>query len=128
MIVADASVVVDLLTGEGLASERLATETVAVPHLLDVEVVSAVRRQLAGGEIDRRTAAGALADLGDLELMRFPHLPLIGRAWELRDNVRITDGLYVALAEDLGAPLVTLDARLAASPGLRATIEVPGRR
>ena len=127
MIVADASIVVDLLTGEGRGSQRLATEAVAVPHLVDVEVVSAVRRQLAAGEIDQRTASGALADLADLELLRFPHLPLLGRAWELRDNVRITDGLYVALAELLDAPLVTLDARLAASPGLRATIEVPGR-
>ncbi|MDQ4103965.1 MAG: type II toxin-antitoxin system VapC family toxin [Actinomycetota bacterium] len=49
---------------------------------------------------------------------------LYPRAWELRHNVTFTDGLYVALAEQLGIPLVTLDARIAATPRIRAGVEV----
>ncbi len=36
-------------------------------------------------------------------------------AWDLRHNVRLADGLYVALAERLVVPLLTTDAGLAAA-------------
>ena len=46
------------------------------------------------------------------------------RAWELRTNLSAYDALYVALAEQLDAPLVTADARLARAPGLRCVVEL----
>jgi predicted nucleic acid-binding protein len=46
------------------------------------------------------------------------------RAWELRTNLSADDALYVALAEQLDAPLLTADARLAKAPGLRCPVEV----
>jgi len=52
-----------------------------------------------------------------------PPLPA-DRAWDLRENVSFYDGLYVALAEQLEALLLTLDARLAEAPGVRAQIEL----
>ena len=60
-------------------------------------------------------AAEAIADLADLDLHRHPHLDLLTRAWELRENVTAYDAMYVALAEALDAPLVTCDAPLAAT-------------
>ena len=69
-------------------------------------------------------AADARLDLADLPLRRYPHVPLLERAWELRDNVSAYDAMYVALAELLDAPLVTCDASLARAAGVRAQIEV----
>ncbi len=58
--------------------------------------------------------------------MRYPHTSLVERIWSLRDNLTACDAAYVALAEALDAPLVTLDARLASAPGIRAAVEVYG--
>jgi predicted nucleic acid-binding protein len=65
-----------------------------------------------------------LADLDALRLERAPHGPLLGRCWELRDNLTIYDAAYVALAESVEATLLTGDARLARSPGIRCSVEV----
>lgn len=65
-----------------------------------------------------------LDDLAALPLRRYPHLGLASRAFELRDNVTVSDGLYLALAEVLGCPLLTGDARLQAVPGATAPVEV----
>ena len=63
-------------------------------------------------------------DFAELSLIRYPHERLADRVWELRHNLTAYDGVFVALAEALGAPLVTCDARLAAAPELRAEIEL----
>jgi predicted nucleic acid-binding protein len=44
--------------------------------------------------------------------------------WELRDNLTAYDATFVALAEFLGAPLITCDARLARAPGHGASVEL----
>lgn len=124
MIVVDASTLVDILVGDGRATARLANEDLAAPHLLDAEVGSALRRLVHAGAVDARRAATGLDDLADLEIERYPHGTLSRRAWALRHNVTFYDALYLALAEALDAPLVTLDARLAAAPGARARVEV----
>ena len=68
----------------------------------------------------------ALGRLRDTQLSRYPHTPLMARIWELRENLTAYDAAYVALAEALDAPLVTMDARLAQAPGVRAVVEVYG--
>lgn len=65
-----------------------------------------------------------MADLVDLDALRWDHEPLLGRAWELRENVSAYDAMYVALAEALEAPLVTSDARLSHAPGVTCHVEV----
>ena len=85
-----------------------------------------LRRLALAGLLDARLAGAALADLAAVEIDRWEHAPFLRRAWELRSNVTIYDGLYVALAEALDAPFVTLDGRLAGEPGIVATIEVVG--
>lgn len=128
VLVIDASVLVIALGDDGLpgdtARARLRGETLVAPELVDLEVLSALRRQWAAGTVDRRRVELALADLRDLRLQRVPHQPLLLRCWELRENVGVYDASYVALAEILDATLVTADARLASAPGPRCGIEV----
>ena len=127
MIVADASAVLELLlapeANPGLI-QRLGApgETLHAPHLLDAEVVSALRRYAGRHEVVEERAAAAIADLRALPVERHPHTTLLERAWELRRTITAYDAMYVALAEALDAPLVTRDARLARSHGHRARI------
>jgi predicted nucleic acid-binding protein len=123
VIVVDASAVVDSLVGTGGTHTRLAGEDLAAPHLLDAEVANALRSRYRTSDLDAVSAHRALTDLAALEVERFSHIHLLTRVWELRDNLTVYDALYVALAEALEAPLVTLDARMAA-PGTTAVIEV----
>jgi predicted nucleic acid-binding protein len=129
MRVLDASVLVEYLTGgeHAAASRRhLFAERgwVWAPHLLDAEVGHALRSMVRAEKISARKARAVLGDLLDMRLQRVSHHLLADRAWELRDNLSFYDGLYVALAEALGAPLITLDARLAKAPGVRAEIQL----
>ncbi len=81
------------------------------------------KRWLIGDLTDERFAL-AMGDLEDLELTRFPALPLMRRAYELRANVTAYDSAYVALAEILRCPLLTADARLAQAPGINCQVNV----
>lgn len=129
MIVLDASAVVEWLLRlprAGQVEHRLSRldESMHAPHLIDVEVAQVVRRLTAGGAVRADRGRQALQDLADLGLERHPHDVLLSRVWQLRENLTAYDAVYVALAEALDAPLVTLDARLAAAPGHEARIDV----
>ena len=130
MNVVDASVLVEFLVGgerREEAEHAIGRERwVWAPALVDAEVGQALRRQVRGGEVSARKAGAALDDLLEMRLQKVPHRHLIDRAWELRDNVSFYDGLYVALAEALDAPLLTLDGKLARASGLRTEVELIG--
>ena len=131
MIVIDASAVLELLfrTAAGLeVAERIADahETLHAPHLLDVEILQAVRRYTRTGMLDEARARMALDDLAALDMARYPLDAMWERVWELRDNLTAYDGAYVALAEVLRAPLLTADARIAKAPGHHARVELIG--
>lgn len=129
MIVVDASAVIELLlrspTGERVEA-RLFERPVPLhaPHLLDVEVAQVLRRFEARGEMTPRRGASALDLLDAFPMRRHPHAPLLSRVWALRGNLTAYDAVYVALAEALGAILITCDVRLGRTPGLRAPVEV----
>src|SRR6266540_2647815 len=76
------------------------------------------------GSLSERGVRQARHKLGLLPMRRYPHAPFGSRIWELRDNLTVYDAVYVALAEALGARLLTSDARLARAPGARCEIEV----
>ena len=128
MIVIDASALVELLVTGTPRSARLAArvraETLHAPHLVDLETLSVLRSLEARKVLGTKDAGRAVSDLGMLAMTRYPHDPLIARVWQLRGNLTAYDACYVALAEALGAPLVTCDAKLAAAPGHRARIEL----
>jgi len=127
VIVVDASVLVVALADDGQDGDnarlRLRGERLAAPELIDLEVVSVLRRQLRQGELNDRRAAQALSDLTNLPLQRASHLSLLDRCWELRGNLTVYDAAYVALAEALDTSLLTGDARLSRSTGPRCKIE-----
>jgi len=99
-------------------------ETLHAPHLIDIEVAQVLRRYCASGELDSNRGREALEDLNDFPITRYPHDILLPRIWELRLNMTAYDATYVALAEILFAPLLTLDIRLASAPGHSALIEL----
>jgi predicted nucleic acid-binding protein len=117
MIVLDASVVVELLTNGPLADSigrDLAGRSgpFIVPHLLDVEVVSALRSLNADQRIDSHRSEQVLTELAALRARRYAHTPLVGRIWELRHNFTAYDAVYIALAEATNSVLYTCDAKL----------------
>ena len=94
------------------------------PHLIDVEVIHAVRRLVAAGELTDDRAADVRSDFADLAIVRYAHHPLADRMWELRQNLTAYDAAFVALAEALRVTLVTCDGRLARAGGHQAKIEL----
>lgn len=131
MIVVDASVLAVALGDDGpegaIARAALAEETLVAPELIDLEVLSVLRRQLTSSSMTVARARRALASLADLPMRRASHRPLLQRCWELRQTVTAYDAAYIALAEALGTALVTADARLSRAPGVRCRVTVLGR-
>ena len=127
MIVLDASAAVELIlaTPPGTAvAQRMRSETVHTPANFDVEVIGAVRRAVVRQLISDHEGLVAVADFQSLPLRRWPTKPFVQRAYQLRSTHPVADGVYVALAEGLGAPLITCDVRLAESHGHGAEIEL----
>lgn len=128
-LVCDASALVALLLDGGEDGEwvtaRLAGAALVAPALVDFETSNVIRRQELAGVVSPDQAAQAHADLMDLPLERWPYELLGSRVWQLRQNLSGYDASYVAVAEHVGAPLITLDSRLARAPGLRCAIETP---
>lgn len=131
MLVVDASclyeAVVDGGFGAAVADHFLADPDLVAPHLIDVEVTSAIRRNSAAGILDDTAARLALDSLAAWPGERFGHSALTPRVWELRGAVRVADAYYVALAEAMACQLLTLDSRLSRAAGVRCPIVIPGR-
>jgi predicted nucleic acid-binding protein len=129
MIVLDASAAVEWLlqTTIGQRIEQrlfVSGESLHSPHLLDLEVLQVLRRLLRTGTISTHRADEAVNDLAALRITRHAGFVLMSRIWELRDNLSAYDAAYVALAEVLGAVLVTRDSKLASAAGHAASVEV----
>ncbi|MQA73514.1 MAG: PIN domain-containing protein [Solirubrobacterales bacterium] len=130
MLVVDTSAVLEAIAAaspdRGLVDRLAADGDLHAPHLLDVEVLHALRGLVRGRKLSGDRAADARADFADLAIVRYGHEPLADRIWGLRDNLTAYDGAFVALAEALELPLLTCDRRLASAPGHSAQLEVYG--
>ena len=129
MIVMDASAAIEWLlhsSAGGRIERRVyaARKSLHAPHVLDLEVAQTFRRLTRERVVSEERAEEALSDLMALRILRHPHSALLPRIWHYRHNLSAYDAAYVALAEQLAAPLITRDARLAASPGHTAHIEL----
>ena len=127
MIVVDTSALVDLLLetppNESLIGRLSDVTEMHVPHLIDVEFLSVVRRLEGRGSLTVEQAELSLRKLGQLPLHRYPHPSLSNRVWQLRHSLTAYDGQYVALAEILGLPLVTSDLKMSNTHAHHAVIE-----
>jgi predicted nucleic acid-binding protein len=129
VIVVDASAILDLLlwtpAAPAIEDRLFATgESLHAPHLLDLEVAQVLRRYSLAGELAATRGQQALEDLAALPITRYPHDLFLLRIWALRHNLTAYDAAYVALAESLGATLLTRDERLRAAPGVKAVVEL----
>ncbi|NEK57000.1 type II toxin-antitoxin system VapC family toxin [Geodermatophilus sabuli] len=128
-VVADSSAVFAALVDGGpdgeWAARTLARRPLAAPGHLLVEVSAVLRRAVLTGHLSRDVAALAHRDLTDLRVGTFAFEPLADRVWELHPTVTAYDAAYVALAEALDAPLVTLDRRLARASGPTCAFLLP---
>ncbi|MDO5633410.1 MAG: type II toxin-antitoxin system VapC family toxin [Micrococcus sp.] len=128
MIVVDASAMIEALVGSAVDEDFLATlsDDVHAPHLLDVEVLSVLRGLLLGRRLTAERAELARLDFHDLGIERHETSVLADRIWSLRHQYTAYDAGYLALAEALGVPLFTCDAKLA-SGGHSADVHLVGR-
>ncbi|GAA0633645.1 PIN domain-containing protein [Sporichthya brevicatena] len=128
MKVVDASALVALLTDAGPAGawvvDAIGRGPLVAPHLVLFETANVLRRHAAAELISSDQAALAHRDLLDLDLGLWPYELLAARVWELRRNATAYDASYLALAEQVGAPLITFDGRLRNVPGARAEVLV----
>jgi predicted nucleic acid-binding protein len=126
--VTDAGVWIRAIVDEepgGPVRARLRAEiSVASPALIDLEFTNALRGFVAKKSIGRRLAERALSEFVQAPILRYAHLALLDRIWQLRENLTAYDASYVALAELLGVDLLTIDRRLAGVPGIRCRVEV----
>ncbi|MDQ6783142.1 MAG: type II toxin-antitoxin system VapC family toxin [Actinomycetota bacterium] len=127
MLVVDASVLFEVVTGgpgaPAMQARLRQDPDHAAPHIVDVEVFGAIRREHLRGLLDRTQSTQAVRSLELWPGDRYGHRPLLGRAWDLRHSVRGSDAMYVALAEALEAILITTDVRLAGSTGPTCRID-----
>lgn len=128
-LVLDSSALVALFTDGGKlgawVAETITDAALAAPHRALFEAANILRREQLRGDIDATAATLAHQDLLAIPLQLWPYGLLAERAWQLRENVTAYDSAYVALAEMLEAPLVTLDRRLAQASGVRCPVQLP---
>lgn len=111
-------------SAESLRRRLAEDDELLAPHLIDTELLHALRRLTRLGAIDEYRASDVRRGFARLSLIRCPHEPLSNRVWQLRHNLTAYDATFIAVAETLEAPLVTCDARLASAPGHDARIEL----
>lgn len=128
-VVCDASALVAMLLDGGSvgqwATRALTGTELVAPRLVSYETANIIRRQELAGLITPDQAGQAHADLLELAIEEWPYEAVAARAWELRQNLSIYDAGYVALAELIGARLVTLDRRIGRAPGPRCAVATP---
>jgi len=129
LIVVDASILANVIGDDGVDGHRARGEVrsageLAAPDLVDVETVAVLRKRWIAGAMSDDRFAEAIHDLEAIELERYPTLPLMRRAYDLRANVTAYDATYIALAEVFGCELLTGDGRLGRAPGALCVVRV----
>jgi predicted nucleic acid-binding protein len=128
-LVVDASAVLSALIDDGsdgsFTKRQMSGQRLMAPQHMPAEVANVLRRLVLAGRISTEAATLAHNDLLHLRFMVFGYRGLGERVWELRANVSPFDAWYVALAEALEAPLLTLDWRLAGASGPRCEFRLP---
>ena len=129
MIVVDASALVAVVTGQRpdgrWVREQIRDQWLFSTHVMPAEVHNALRRMELSGELSSGDAIAAREEFSDIDLELYPFAPYANRVWDLRRNLACYDAWYVALAETLGCPLVTIDHRLSRATGPECAFVTP---
>jgi predicted nucleic acid-binding protein len=125
VIVLDASALIDVALAQRKVNwilDQIDEEEVTAPAHQPAEVLSALVRMVRAETLTPEAARKALDAAMEMpQRLVPPSAAHVRRAFALSEHIRVTDGLYVALADELGCPLVTTDRRLA---GAHAPCEV----
>ncbi len=115
MKVVDASAMIDVLTGTTRSAQlrSLFDDDLFAPDLLIAQVFSFLKRMTTARRLSRPEADQLALTLRQAPIEYLPTWPYAEHVWTWRDNLSCYDAVYVALASDLRAPLVTTDAHLA---------------
>jgi predicted nucleic acid-binding protein len=129
VIVIDATIVLSLVLNDYRAPAVRARlkapgETLHAPHLLDVDTLDGLGRQVRAGRVPADRGDVARTALHDLPITRYDHDALLGRIWQLRPRMGARDATYIALAEGLEASLLTLDRYLARAAPETCAVEL----
>jgi predicted nucleic acid-binding protein len=127
MLVVDTSAMVHVLLrrpANPRLLDRIASDEICAPHLIDLEFLHTLRRHVRRNAITLDQAADSRRDFAAMPLIRYAHSGIVNRIWELRDNLTAYDAAYIALAETIGCTLVTSDAKLSKASGHLAAVEV----
>lgn len=127
LAVIDAACVVELLLNgeEGLdVRDAIAGRSLAAPATIDLDVASALEALMSAGtpamDVDARFEIYLR-----MPLKRHATAPVMLDAWSLRPGLSLSNALYVALAEQLGVPLVTRNRLMAAACTQAIVVETP---
>jgi len=130
-VVIDASTLVAALTDQvddgPWALNQLVQTPLAAPMLLPAETTNILRRLELADQISRLESAASQRDISRFDFELYPFAPFADRVWELRFNFTAYDAWYVALAEALDYPIVTLDRRLSRATGPKCDFITPPR-
>lgn len=129
MIVLDSSAAVELLlqSNKGQAvGVRIAmdADNIHVPHLIDLEILSTLRRAVSEGRLAAHRADLALRAWEDSTVTRYAHVAYAQDIWAMGYNLTPYDAAYIALAASLDAPVISCDPKLLSAPGHLARVEV----
>ena len=126
MIVVDASIVVHLIVDAAVDPSIVElvrrAERLTAPHIIDLEVLNALRRHRQYKKISPERLTIALADFASIPIERHTTNHLNSRIWQLCNNLTPYDACYIALAEELNIPLLSRDAKMSGAPNLSANV------
>jgi len=114
-IIIDASVIVDLVAETGFADAAHAAiedRRLFAPAHIDAEVLSAVGRMQRAGLLTAARALEAVHKCAATPIERTPLPGLLAGAWNRQSSLRLSDALYVELAEITERRLITSDRKL----------------
>ena len=112
---------VELLLGTKLGASvatQIRGKELHAPAHFDAEVLSALGRLQRAGSLTGEQATARVESLATVPVERHLLPPLLSGAYDRRHNLRLVDALYVELADQIEATLVTTDGGLAAAAPL----------
>ena len=88
--------------------------TAIAPELLVAEAANVINKKRILGELSEDESSRLLAEILSVPIRLFAHRPILLRAFDLARQCQLTvyDTLYIALAENHGAAIFTVDRKM----------------